>query len=157
MKRRRKSKRMRTLRLWTWSEVTKAVPYLRSIIGSLREHYVTLAQRAAQIDRVAAHKAPPKREQIIADQTRADERARAQGQFDEALEELNGIDVFLLDPVKGLALIPFRKENELAWYVFDLFAPLGILGWRLHSDPIAECRPLKLLADATVGDSTIQS
>ena len=70
-------------------------------------------------------------------------QALAQAKFDDALVELNAIDVFLLDPVQGLALIPFRKEDDLAWYVFDYFTPRGLIGWRYHHDPIEECRPLE--------------
>ncbi len=42
MKRRRnKEKRaMRALRLWTFDEASRAVPYLRSVLGSLREHWL---------------------------------------------------------------------------------------------------------------------
>ncbi len=52
------------------------------------------------------------------------------------------IDVYLLDPVRGVALIPFRKEDDLAWYVFDQFCAGGLSGWRFHNDPLEECRPL---------------
>ena len=46
MKRRReRSKPMRVMRLWSWSEVAKAVPYLRSIVGSLREHWLDVGRR----------------------------------------------------------------------------------------------------------------
>ena len=69
---------------------------------------------------------------------------------DDALDELNRIDVFLLDPVHGLALIPFRKLDDLAWYVFDHFSPEGVTGWRYHHDPIEECRALNLLDEVAV-------
>ncbi len=62
--------------------------------------------------------------------------------FNETLEELMNINVYLLDPIRGLALIPFRKEDDLAWYVFDQFDDHGLSGWRYHNDPLEECRPL---------------
>jgi hypothetical protein len=56
----------------------------------------------------------------------------AEGHFNEALRELEALDVYCLDPAKGLALIPFRQGDDLAWFVFDLFAPQGLDGWRFE-------------------------
>ena len=153
MKRRReRSKRMRALRLWEWNDATKAVPYLRSVTGSLREHWLEVLSAKRQLKLSNKEKAPAKRQQILDTEIRLDDCRRAQTKFDDALEELNEVDVFLLDPVKGQALIPFRKEDDLAWYVFDHFAPSGLTGWRNHSDPIEECRSLDLLHEATAKD-----
>jgi hypothetical protein len=145
--RRKRSKRMRVLHLWSWTEVSKAVPYLHSVIDSLREHWLEVLNAQHKLDRGARAAGPVKRQQIIEEETQKDERHRAQNQFDDALEELNKVDVFLLDPVKGMALVPFRKEDDLAWYVFDHFAPRGVVGWRYHNDPIEECRSLSNLPE----------
>ena len=153
MKRRReRSQPMQVLHLWSWREVVKAVPYLRSVITSVREHYLELLAAQRRLDRDAKHKAPSKRQQLLDAARHAEEGQRAQVKFDDALEEINRVDVYLVDPVEGRALAPFRKEDDLAWYVFDQFAPPGIIGWRYHTDPIEECRPLSLLADAAEGD-----
>jgi hypothetical protein len=142
MKRRKeRSERMRALRLWDWSEATKAVPYLRSVIGSLREHWLEVLSAERQLQLSTKQKGPVKRRQLLDERAQKDERQRAQTKFDDALEELNRVDVFLLDPVQGVALIPFRKADDLAWYVFDHFADPGLIGWRYHHDPIEECRP----------------
>lgn len=146
--RRERSKRMRVMNLWSWSDVTKAVPYLRSIIGSLREHWLDVLNVQRTIDKAEAKYGPAKRQEILDMQGHQDDRTRAQAKFDDALQELNQIDVFLVDPVRGLALIPFRKGDELAWYVFDLFTPAGVVGWRLHNDPIEECRPLETAVES---------
>ncbi len=151
MKRRKqKSSRTRLLRLWSLNEATLAVPYLHSVIGSLREHWLEVLATQRRLDRSPAHQAPAKRTQLIAHEIGTEERQRAQAKFDDALEELNKIDIFLLDPVDGSALIPFRKGDDLAWYVFDYFSPRGLIGWRHHGDPIDECRPLAEL-EAPVG------
>ena len=151
--RRERYGRMQVMRLWDWSEMARAVPYLHSVIGSLREHWLEVLNVQRQLDRSAKPKAPAKRQQLLEKQTRQDERRRAQAKFDDALEELNRISVFLLDPVKGLALIPFRKEDERAWYVFDHFASRGLIGWRRDNDPIEACRPLSLLQKAARDDA----
>lgn len=143
MKRRERNERMRVMHLWDWSEVVKAVPYLHSVIGSLREHWLDVLTVQRHLDRAAAQPGLAKRQQMIEMQGHQDERQRAQAKFDDALGELNEIDVFLLDPVRGLALIPFRKEDDLAWYVFDHHSSRGVIGWRFHNDPMDECRPLE--------------
>jgi hypothetical protein len=68
--------------------------------------------------------------------------------FEETIKELNAIDVCSLDPAQGLALIPFAKNDELAWYVFDLFAPQGMKAWRFHEDPLESRRPLERNTDS---------
>jgi hypothetical protein len=141
---------MRVLRLWDWSEARKAVPYLRSVIGSLREHWLEVLTAERQLQRSIKHPATERRRQLLDERANDEERQRAQTKFDEALEELNRVDVFLLDPVQGLALIPFRKEDDLAWYVFDHFAEKGLIGWRYHHDTIETCRPLEELDGADV-------
>jgi Uncharacterized conserved protein (DUF2203) len=151
--RKKKSERMRALRLWSWSEVTKAAPYLRSVIGSLREHWLEVLAAQRRLDKSTQQKSPLSRAQMIEHEARKDERQRAQDKFDDALEELNRVEVFLLDPVQGMALIPFRKEDDLAWYFFDHFSADGVIGWRYHHDPIEECRPLSLLTEVVVNGS----
>jgi hypothetical protein len=131
------------MRLWDWSEATKAVPYLHSVVGSLREHWLEVLKDQRCLDRLAHQKGRPNRDQLIEEQVGKDALQRESELFADALEELNQVDVFLLDPVRGLALIPFRKEDDLAWYVFDHFVPNGVVGWRYHHDPIELCRPLE--------------
>jgi len=151
--RRDRSKRMQVMHLWTWNEVAKAVPYLRSITGSLREHWLDMLSAQSGIDRVSKLTGRPKTQDLLQNQRRLDERERARGKFDEALEELHGLEAYLIDPVNGTAVMPFRKEDELAWYVFDHFAPPGVVGWRYQNDPDGECRPLNVLEDASAHDS----
>jgi len=149
-RRERSKKRMRVMTLWNWSDVLKAVPYLHSIVGSLREHWLDVLNVKNKIAKAAAQPGLPKRQQLIEEKVHNDDHHAAQTKFEDALDELNQIDVFLLDPVRGLAMIPFRKEDDLAWYVFDHFATRGVIGWRLHNDPIEKCRPLDLIQAAPV-------
>lgn len=148
-----RSKRMQVMHLWTWNEAAKAVPYLRSITGSLREHWLDMLQAQREMDRADVAKTPTKTEKLVQNQRSMDERQRARDKFNDALDELHGIEAYLLDPVKGTAVLPFRKEDDLAWYVFDHFAAPGVIGWRYQNDPVEECRPLPVLKDANVSDS----
>ena len=147
MKRRRKSDRkrsrpMRAIRLWSYEGAAKAVPYLRSVIGSLREHWLEALSKRRDLDLAAARPGRSTRDELLRGEVLAEGQERAEGRFNDALDELMRLDVFLLDPVRGVALIPFRKEEELAWYVYDHFEPEGLTGWRYHEDPIEQCRPL---------------
>src|SRR5437868_6599684 len=134
--RRDRSRRLRVLHLWTLPEVQKAIPYLRSVFNSLREHWLEVLNTQRRGEFAAKKQNPHERTGLLATEKLQEERQRAQQRFDDALEELNNIDVFLLDAVQGLALIPFRKGDDLAWFVFDYFSKRGLVGWRNHDDPI---------------------
>jgi hypothetical protein len=151
--RRRRAKRLRVLHLWTLPEVQKAVPYLHSVVSSLREHWLEVLHLKRKSELAGKQRQPDRRANLVLKQDLQEERGRAQRKFDEALDELNDIDVFLLDAVQGLALIPFRKEDDLAWFVFDHFAEAGLVGWRYHNDPFEECRSLRLLPKAVLNSS----
>jgi len=152
-RRRHKKRRVRVLRLWTQDEVTRAVPYLRSVVGSLREHWLRVQSVERDRARLTARPGARQRDRILAEQLNDEHRSRAEDQFHDALAELSKIDVFLLDPVHGLALIPFRREDDLAWFVYDHFDKDGLVGWRLHEDPLEQCRPLKNLLGPVATDS----
>src|SRR5271168_5125985 len=96
--RRDRSKHMQIMHLWTWNEVAKVIPYLRSITGSLREHWLDMLHAQRDIDRAAKSKTRPATHQLLQDERRFDERERARAQFDDALDELHGVEAYLLDP-----------------------------------------------------------
>jgi len=149
MKRRKvRSKRMQIMHLWTRSDAVKAVPYLRSIIASLRECYLEVMNAERQVKLANQKKSATRLQQILDQEKRDDDLERARTKFNDALDELTKVGVFLLEPVHGFALIPFRKGDDLAWYVFDLFATSGLVGWRNHSDPIDACRDMSSLDEA---------
>lgn len=139
---RKRARSMKAIRLWSYDEATKAVPYLHSVLGSLREHWLEALSQQRSSELLAKAPGRPTREQLLRREEHAAGQERAEGRFNAALEELMRIDVYLLDPVRGIALIPFRHEDDLAWYVFDQFDAGGLTGWRYHNDPLEECRPL---------------
>ena len=148
MKRRRhkQGRNMRALRLWTRAEAARAVPYLRSVIASLREHWLDAQYQRRAGERLAARPGRPDRAQLLRQAALHADQEHAETRFNEALEELLNLDVYPLDPVGGVALIPFRKDEDLAWYVFDQFQDDGLTGWRLHDDPLEQCRPFDTVA-----------
>src|SRR6266540_6362206 len=143
MKRRRRTKRgtLRAIRLWSYPDAVKALPYLRSITNSLRDHWLELQSKQLDARRLADVRKPSRHERIALAETQ-NEASSAEDKFETALGELMEQDVFLLDPVHGLSLIPFQESDELAWYVLDLFDENGLTAWRYHKDPLETRRPV---------------
>jgi hypothetical protein len=139
------------MNLWSYPEASKALPYLRSVTRSLRDHWLEAQGKRVEFDRLSNRPGRPDRSVILASQRAAEEKNRAEERFTDALNELLGIDVYLLDPVRGVAFIPFQKQEELAWFVFDLFDGDGLKSWRFHQDPLETRRPIaEVIGDVPV-------
>ena len=132
-----------TRRLWTYEAALRAIPYLRAVVRSLRELWLHCQSVRRQIERLDSHPGRPDRQTLIRRTLAVKELAQADMNLEETFDELEAIDVYCLDPAQGLALIPFGKGDELAWYVFDLFAAQGLEAWRFHGDPLEMRRPLE--------------
>ena len=132
----------RVIRLWNYPQTQKALPYFRSVVGSLRDHWLQFRSAERDLQRQAKQPGRPDRNALIANEHLQANKGVAENAFNEALHELMGMDVYLLDPVRGLAVVPFAKEEQLAWYVYDLFDPAGVAAWRFHEDPLDMRRPL---------------
>ena len=119
MRRRRRSKArprpMRVIRLWTYPQADKALPYIRSVTTSLRQHWLDARSKKQLLERLENKGGRADRDTLLAKHDAQLEHTRAEDAFSEALQELMNMDVFLLDPIRGVALIPFNKENSLAW------------------------------------------
>jgi len=115
------------------------------VLSSVREDWLMMQRHRLTIDRLAQRKADRKT-LIHLDDTQKDSH-RASEDFRSSLRELRKIDVFLLDPVQGLAFIPFQRNEELAWMIYDRFDERGLIGWRWHKDTMETCRPLDEIGD----------
>src|SRR2546429_5240235 len=94
------------VRLWTYAEAVKARPYLRSIVRSLREHWLESQRMRLQMRRLDARLGRPDRQALILRAEAARGAERATDQFHEAPHEMEALDGYCLDPAKGLALHP---------------------------------------------------
>lgn len=131
-----------SLRMWKYPDALKAVPYLRSLVQSLRDEWLQMRQALQTVDRAKARPGRPNRDiLILLDETQRDVE-RAEARLEEIVNEMLALSAYCVDPGAGLAVIPFLRGQELAWYVFDLFDPQGIVAWRLYSDPLETRRPL---------------
>jgi len=157
MKRKRQQKKrpMRMIKLWDYPRAHKALPYLRSVAQSLRDHWLEAQGKRLEVHRLSKRPGRPDRTAILAGERAAQEKTEAEDRFTDALNELMGIDVYLLDPVRGVAFIPFQKQDELAWFIFDLFDSDNLKSWRFHQDPLETRRPIaEVIADPPVSPNS---
>lgn len=135
-------RRRQTLQVWSFARAKAALPYLSSVLTSLREHRLRARRHQVAARRLDQKPGRPGRDTLIAAEEHRREARSANERFQEALEELEALDVYCLDPVRGQALVPFVHDNQLAWYVYDQFDPEPFRTWRYHSDPLDTRRPI---------------
>lgn len=155
MKRRRTKRHVQRIRVWSYDDARKALPYIGSLVRSLREHRLDQLAHDQQAQRLAAKPGRPDRAAILAHEEAVAEAGRAADRFEESLDELNALDIYCLDPVLGLALVPFAHGEELAWYVYDLFDGAELRSWRLHTDPLDTRRPVTELPELAAVPLTV--
>jgi hypothetical protein len=134
--------RRRTMQVWTYDQAQAAASYLTSVVRSLREHGLEALARLREVQQITRRPGRPDRTALIAQQEAERQAAQAEDRFREAAEELQALDIYSLDPIQGQALVPFVHNDQLAWYVFDLFDPLPFRFWRYQSDPDNTRRPI---------------
>jgi len=144
MKRNHKSTKAKSeaIQVWTLAQAQAAVPYITSILRSMREHALDVQRFKLTVEKLAKTPGRPTRDAIIAEHEAKHELNRAEQSFQEAVDELQALDVYTLDPIRAQALVPFVFDEQLAWYVFDLFDGTPIRFWRLQSDSEETRRPI---------------
>jgi hypothetical protein len=143
MKRNKGAKQSRdTLQVWSLNQARGAIPYLSSVLRSMREHVLQALAASHKARRLAGKPGRTTRQDLIAQHEAEREARQADARFQECAGELEELDVFTLDPVRGQALIPFVQDEQLAWYIFDLFDNKPFRFWRFQSDPEDTRRPI---------------
>jgi hypothetical protein len=142
--RRKKAKaRGRIFRVWTHAQAATALPYIASIMRTVREQYLAARANRLRAKHLQGRPGRPDRQALLALEAAVQEAEEAEGRFEEALKELWRLNIYCLDPVQGLALIPFaHPDQQLAWFVFELFEKDQLRSWRFHGDPLESRRPL---------------
>jgi len=135
-------RRNQVLRIWTVAEARAALPYIASIVRSLREHWFEAQAHRRALGRLEGRNGRPDRANLIAQQEETRAAREAEVHYQHALEELHALDVYCLDPNRGEVLIPFVQDKQLAWYVYDLFDADGLRFWRFHGDSLETRRPI---------------
>jgi hypothetical protein len=124
-----------TLRLWTFEDAQAAVPYFSSVVRSIREHFLEILAKRREVQAFTERTGRADRKALIAEQETRRDLQKAEQDYQDALEEIQELDVQPLDAAQGTALVPFVHDDQLAWYVFDLFDSQPIRSWRYQSDP----------------------
>src|SRR5262249_47400945 len=152
MNRNGSKRKAREVRVWTYEQAKKAVPYITAVMRSLRDQRIEAQNRDRLSRRLADRPGRPDRAALLA-QAEAARLAREAGdRFEDSMEELVALDVFCIDPIAGQAVIPFLHAKKLAWFVYDLFDEEDHLRqWRYHDDPLETRRPIaEALADPAI-------
>jgi hypothetical protein len=135
-------RRRQRLRYWSYPQARRALPYVASVMRSVREHWLEAVRHDVAVRRLAAQPGRPNRDRLIAQEKSRDASHRAGERLEEAAEELRDLDIYCLDPVCGEALIPFRHDSRLAWFVYSHFEKDPLRYWRYHDDSLETRRPL---------------
>jgi hypothetical protein len=114
---------------------------------SIRDHRLEAQSLDLRAKRLADRPGRPGRAALIAQEESVRAAAAEQGRFEDAVGELSRLDVYCIDPINGIAFIPFVQNDQLAWFVFDLFSNPMLDGWRFHEDPLEMRRPIAEVAD----------
>jgi hypothetical protein len=121
----------------------------------LREAKLEAQQQHLTAKRLALRPGRPDRVTLTAREDALHAAKQADDRFHELLEELHTLDVYCLDAVQGLALIPFAKDNQLAWWICDIFDAQPLRFWRLHRDPLETRRPIPEAVTESQDDSSM--
>jgi len=140
--RKRAKRQANALRVWTYDDARAVLPYVTSVMGSLREHWIAAQGHDRRARRLAARAGRATRDRLIAEKLESDEARAAKDRFDSAVQELHDLDIFCIDPIRGEAVIPFVQSDQLAWFLYDLLEPEDLRHWRLHNDPLDTRRPI---------------
>jgi hypothetical protein len=150
MKRNKSTKsRRQVIPVWTYEQARKASPYLASILRSVREHQIDAQRHDFAAKRLANAPGRPDRKSLIAHADATRDSGRAQDRVAEALGELDDLGIECLDPIRGIALVPFANEKQLAWFVYDLFDDEPLRHWRYHKDPLETRRPIETIEETS--------
>jgi hypothetical protein len=135
-------RRPKTIQIWTYAQAKTALPYVTSIMRSLREQVLEAQHCRLRLHRLTRRPGRLDRAALIAQDEIKRQAGEAEDRIQEAIEELLALDIYCLDPIRGEAVIPFVRDDQLAWYLYDLFDDRHLVAWRFDSEAQETCRPL---------------
>jgi len=125
-------RRHRSLRVRTYAQARAVLPYVASILRSLREHRLDALRHRLSAKRLADRPGRPKRDTLLAQEVAAREAGRADEEYQRTLAELESLGICCLDPVACRAILTVYQAGRLAEYVYDLFDPQPLRFWAEH-------------------------
>jgi hypothetical protein len=154
-KHKRRKRKRQVIRVWTYPQARRALPYITPIMRSLREHWLDAQRHDVQGRKLARRAGRPDRATLLAQEDTAQEAREAKDRFNEAYEELQQIEVYCIDPNQGVAVLPFVQDDKLAWLIYDLFASEEFHHWRFHDDPLEQRRPIAEALASPAGEDVV--
>ncbi|MSR32930.1 MAG: DUF2203 family protein [Gemmataceae bacterium] len=137
-----KKGKKKVIQVWSYPQAKKAFPYLMEVTRSLRDNYLEMRSakhRGSRIENSGQHRS---RHDFIILQEANDAESRATDRYEQDVEELGALGIFVVSPLEGLIAVPFVEEGQLAWFLVDLHADTPMKYWRFQSDPLEERRPI---------------
>src|ERR1700722_409040 len=141
----RSKRRREQLQLWTYAQAQAACPYIRSVVTSLREQVLEVQSAQRRLQQLNNRPGRANRATLIETPEAQQHVHRIESQVEQTNEELDAINIFALNPLQGQVLLPFVHEDQLAWYIFDLFDPKPLRFWRFQEDSLDTRRPIASL------------
>jgi hypothetical protein len=154
VKRNGSKQRRKTIQVWTYEQARHVLPYVGSIMRTLRNDRLEAQQHHLKVSRMKDRPGRLDRDGIIAVEESTRCAQEAEHRFHDGLEELHTLDIYCLDPIRGLALIPFARGEQLAWFIFDLFDDEPMRYWRYHQDSLETRRPIVEIPEGPSENST---
>ena len=93
-----------SLRLWAYPDAIKAVPYIRSLVQSLREWWLELRQAQENVDRTKARPGRPNRDTLILLEESQRDVDRKEAGLEEIVTDMMTLSAYSVDPGAGLAV-----------------------------------------------------
>lgn len=120
---------------WTPQRAHAAMGLLTRVIDDLRD--ATIEQKSARrgltrLDRAAGRR---NRMQFLRVQNLNDDLKEAKDHEARVLTEAKTLGVEVVDPLKGIAVLPCLTNQGMGLLVVDRFAEEPLVGWRLVDDP----------------------
>ena len=131
-----KKRKQQLIQVWSYDQTIKALPYLLEVIRSLRENYLAMQFANHRLNKIGQRLGRPDRSVFIAKQEAQSDSETASSKYNQDVAELESMGMFVASPANGVVAIPFIEEEQLAWFILELYHEDHVVGWRYQSDPL---------------------
>ena len=131
-----KKRKQQLIQVWSYDQTIKALPYLLEVIRSLRENYLAMQFANHRLSKIGQRLGRPDRSTFIAKQEAQLDSETASSKYNQDVAELESMGMFVASPGNGVVAIPFIEEEQLAWFILELYHEDHVVGWRYQSDPL---------------------
>jgi len=131
-----KKRKQQLIQVWSFDQTIKALPYLLEVIRSLRENYLAMQFANHRLTKIGQRLGRPDRSIFIAKQEAQMDSETASSKYNQDVAELESMGMFVASPANGVIAIPFIEEEQLAWFILELYHEDHVVGWRYQSDPL---------------------